>query len=58
MTTYIVYFEIGDKKLKMEIEAKTTDEVIYLLRGKLKINKIEPKLGDTDIFNTIFNGFK
>lgn len=56
--TYLVYFEIGDKKLKMEIEAKTTDEVIYLLRGKLKINKIEPKPTDTDIFKDLFGGFK
>lgn len=56
--TYLVYFEIGDKKLKMEIEAKTTDEVIYLLRGKLKINKIEPKPTDIDIFKDILGGFK
>lgn len=56
--TYLVYFEIGDKKLKMEIEAKTTDEVIYLLRGKLKINKIEPKMPDLGILNDILGGFK
>lgn len=44
--TYLVYFEIGDKKLKIEVEARTIDEVIYILRGKLKINNIEPKSSD------------
>jgi len=38
---YDIYFSIYGKKLKATIEASSQKEAEYLLRGKIKIEKIE-----------------
>lgn len=62
---YTIYFSICGKKLKATIEASSQKEAEYLLRGKIKIEKIEEsseqKFDDMmgnplDILNDIMGG--
>ena len=39
---YQLYFELFSKKMQVVIEANTEQDAEYLLRGKIKVNKIVP----------------
>ena len=48
---YTICFEIFDKKMKTTIEANSKEEAEYLLRGKIKICKVEERFDDIDVLN-------
>ena len=48
---FTVYFEIGGKKMRTEVEA----DKIY---GKIKFHKVELSDKGQDMFNQLFGGFK
>ena len=39
---YRLYFELCGKKMQVVIEAGSEQDAEYLLRGKIKVNKIVP----------------
>jgi hypothetical protein len=43
MAIFTIYFEIFGKKMKTDIKADTKEQAEYLLRGKIKVLKVEER---------------
>ena len=59
MNKYKVFFQIGNKKMQITVEAKSEKSVNYEICKKIKVDKIVEIMDDSnlDYFRDIF-GFK
>ena len=47
--TYIVFFEIGGKKMKMEVKADSPEDAKYRVYGKMIFHKVELKEDNSEV---------
>lgn len=56
---FTVYFQIGDKKMKMTVSAENPFEAQHIVEKKLNILKVEPSTGGIDdIINNFIDQLK
>jgi hypothetical protein len=55
---YTVYFEIGGKKMKTEVEADNEENAKYKIYGKIKFHKVELSNKSDDLFGVFGEIFR
>lgn len=58
MTEFTVFYELGGHKMRTTVQAKSRNEAEAIVRSKVIIHKIEPKISLPPEFDVLFPKFK